>query len=79
MEAEMKFHVGSYASAVRCLSIGMGRSPPNPGSLFYVPRYPSWQRESKCVLAQGALSLYRTFKKGMELVRGHKIFLIEAS
>ena len=44
MEAEMKF--------------GMGRSPPNPGSLFYVLRYPNGQRESKCVLAQEALSLY---------------------
>ena len=47
-----------HASADRCLSTGMGRSPPNPGSLFYVLRYPNMQRESKCVLAQGALSLY---------------------
>jgi hypothetical protein len=47
-----------HASPDRCLSTGMGRSPPNPGSLFSVLRYPSRQRESKCVLAQGALSLY---------------------
>jgi hypothetical protein len=46
-----------HASPDRCLSTGMGRSPLNPGSLFYVLRYPSRQRESKCVLAQGALSL----------------------
>ena len=44
-----------HASAARCLSTGMGRSPPNPGSLFYVLRYPNGQREKKCVLAQEAL------------------------
>ena len=55
MEAEINF---MHESAVRCLSTGMGRSPPNPGSLFYVLRYPNGQRESKCVLAQEALSLY---------------------
>jgi hypothetical protein len=45
----------------RCLSTGMSRFFPNPGSLFYVLRYPNRHREScvlKCVLAQGALSLY---------------------
>jgi hypothetical protein len=39
-------------------------SPPNPGSLFYVLRYPNGQRGSKCVLAQGALSLYGTWGRG---------------
>jgi hypothetical protein len=42
----------------RCLSTDIRRSPPNSGSLLYVLKYPSRQRGSKCVLAQGVLSMY---------------------
>jgi hypothetical protein len=69
MEAEMKFHA-CICGPMSFDWCSIDRSPPNPGSLFYVLRYPNRQRESKCVLAQGALSLYRS----QNLIRSTAIY-----
>jgi hypothetical protein len=53
----MKFYACIARPCAMSFDCWHGSISSESGLVFYVLRYPSRQRESKCVLAQGALSL----------------------